>query len=109
MKARVAQMIGDANLRNFALISSTPCALLTFRLLSCVSMKLTETGGMLNSVFSETFSLIFWSSFKLLNSFKSFSGFLKFSKTEVKCVLKVFAAISGSTNGFPFSSLMNEV
>ena len=40
MKAREAQMIGDANLRNFALISSIPVALLTFRLLSCVSMKL---------------------------------------------------------------------
>ena len=75
MKASEAQIIGDANLRNFALISSIPVALLTFRLLSCVSMKLTETGGMLNSVFSETFTLIFWSSFKLLNSFRSFSVF----------------------------------
>ena len=56
-------------------ISSIPVALLTLRLLSCVSMKLTETEGMLNSVFSGIFSLIFWSSFELLNSFWSFSGF----------------------------------
>ena len=59
MKAREAQMIGDANLRNFALILFIPVALFTFRLLSCVSLKLTEISGMLNSVFSETFSLIF--------------------------------------------------
>ena len=55
MKAREAQIIGDASLRNFALISSIPVALLTLRLLSCVSMKLTETEGMLNSVFSGIF------------------------------------------------------
>ena len=84
MKAREAQMVGDANLRNFALISSIPAALLTFRLLSCVSMKLTETGGMLNSVFSETFSLIFWSSFKLLNSF--FWFFKVFKDRSEMCI-----------------------
>ena len=55
MKAREAQIIGDASLRNFALISSIPVALLTLRLLSFVLMKLTETGGRLNSVFSGFF------------------------------------------------------
>ena len=65
-------MIGDASLRNFAPISSIPVALLTLRLLSCISMKLTETGGMLNSVFSGIFSLRFSPSLELSNSLGSY-------------------------------------
>ena len=39
MRAREVQIMGDASLRNLALISSMPVALFIFRLLSCVSMK----------------------------------------------------------------------
>ena len=67
MKVREVQIMGNASLRNLALISSMPIALFTFRLLSCVSISLKE--GRLNSVFSDFFSLILRFSFMLLKSF----------------------------------------
>ena len=104
--ARGLHIIGAESFRNFALISSMPVALLVLRFSRWLFINPMLTLVILNWISSGIVFLIFLSSF-LLSYCLSLDW--NCSKTDVKNLLKVFAAISGLEITFPNSSFIKAV